>query len=121
MADNKEYVTSAGEEGTVNISEDVVAAIASAAVMEVDGVSCFANALGSEVRSKKGQTKGIRILIEEDKIVVDVYVLLTYGVVISDVAKEIQDAVSAAIESMTEITVSGVNVHVCGVAFEKGK
>lgn len=113
MADNKEYITTVEEQGSVNISEDVIVTIAHAAVMEVEGVSGFA--------SKMGQSKGMKIHVGDDKIVVDAYILLEYGVVINDVARAVQNSVLSAIESMTGIVVSAVNVHICGVAFEKGK
>lgn len=124
MADNKEYISSVEEQGSVNISEDVIAAIAAAAVMEVDGMNGFAASFGSDIAGfigKKGSAKGIRISIEEGRITVDTFVLICYGAAISDVAKQIQSAVASAIESMTNIAVAAVNVHVCGVAFEKGK
>lgn len=113
MADNKEYITTIEEQGTVNISEDVIMTIATAAIMEVDGISGFA--------SKMSQSKGMKIQIGNDKVVVDAFVLLEYGVVINDVARAVQSSVASAIESMTGVVVSSVNVHVCGVAFEKGK
>lgn len=124
MADNKEYVTSIEEQGSVNISEDVIATIASAAVMEVEGVSGFATNFGTDIAEflgKKGQAKGLRIVIDEDRIVVDTFVLLDYGVVINDVAKNVQSSIISSIEAMTGIAVSAVNIHVCGIAFEKGK
>jgi len=124
MADNREYISSVGEQGSINISEDVIAAIAAAAVMEIDGVNGFATSFGSDIAEfigKKGQSKGLRISIEDEKITVDTFVLLCYGAVIGDVAKQIQSSVATAIESMTNIAVTAVNVHVCGVTFEKGK
>ena len=38
MAENREYLTRAEENGSINIAEDVVAAIAADAIGEIEGV-----------------------------------------------------------------------------------
>lgn len=124
MGENKEYVTQTSEKGSVNISEDVIAIIASSAVTEVNGVDGFPTTLGTDIAgflSKKSSGKGIRIQISESEITVDAYIMVRYGFVISDVAKEVQTSVAGAVEAMTGLTVPEVNVHVCGVTFDKEK
>lgn len=122
MADNREYITCQAEQGTINISEDVICSIAAAAVHGVDGVAGFASSFGKELAEflgKKGQSKGLKISIEGDNLQVDAFVLLKYGVVIKDEAKAVQTAIASEIEAMAGITVTVVNVHVCGITFEK--
>jgi Uncharacterized protein conserved in bacteria len=124
MGENKEYVTQTSEKGSVNISEDVIAIIASSAVTEVNGVDGFPTTLGTDIAgflSKKSSGKGIRIQISESEITVDAYIMVRYGFVISDVAKEVQTSVAGAVEAMTGLAVPEVNVHVCGVTFDKEK
>jgi len=116
MADHKEYITCIEDQGTVNISEDVISAIAAAAVAEVDGVAGFASSFGL---GKKGQSKGMKISIDGDSLQVDAFILLKYGAVISDEAKSVQKVISSGIEAMTGITPAAVNVHICGITFEK--
>ena len=68
MADNKEYLVLPEEDGTIHISEDVIAAIAVGAVREVEGVSGMMTNLGGSVtdlvnnkkNAQKG-TKGVKI------------------------------------------------------------
>jgi len=123
MAENREYITCQMEQGTVNISEDVLCAIAAVAVSELDGVAGFASSFGKDLADflgKKGSSKGLKITIDGDNLQVDVFVLLKYGVVINDEARALQQAVSSEIEAMTGIKVTTVNVHVCGIAFAKG-
>ena len=62
MAEYKQYITQAQENGTVMISEDVIATIVEHALTEVDGVVKG----GSDVIGKKSWGKGIRIAIAED-------------------------------------------------------
>ena len=49
MGDNKEYMTLPEENGSINISEEVIAAIAVGAVREVEGVSGMMTNLGNSV------------------------------------------------------------------------
>ena len=96
MADGKEYVSRPDELGNIHISEEVLAVIAAAAAMEVEGVGSLAANLGSDIAEllggKKNLSKGIHIAVEEESIRVDVSLLIKYGYTIIDVAKEVQNA-----------------------------
>ena len=112
MADNKQYVTQVQENGTVLISEDVIATIVANALTEVDGVVKG----GSEVVGKKHWGKGIRIAIAEDNsLSVGCNIIVGYGESVVNVAKAVQENVAMAIESVTGVTVTDVNVNVCGI------
>ena len=121
MTDNKESVIRLEEQGTIRISEDVVAAIASQAAAEVDGVTLMtaAGAGVTDLIGKKPGRRGIRIVLEESRVNIDVYLLTAYGKAIPTLAQKVQDRVSASVQSMTGLTVNSVNVHVGGVLFEK--
>jgi uncharacterized alkaline shock family protein YloU len=123
MAEHKESVIKLEDQGTIRISEDVVAAIASQAADEVDGVTLM-TAAGSGVSDlvgKKSAKKGIKVTIEENSVTADVYLLIAYGKQIPAVAKKVQERVSSSLQGMTGLTVSSVNIHVGGVIFEKEK
>ena len=119
MADNKQYITQAQENGTVIISEDVIATIVSTAISEVEGVIGVSAKPGAEITEllgKKNWGKGIRITIgQEEEVYVDCNVVLSYGHSVVGVAKAVQDAVCSALESMTAVKVAAVNVNVCGI------
>ncbi|NLH01444.1 MAG: Asp23/Gls24 family envelope stress response protein [Clostridiales bacterium] len=121
MADN--YITTETEKGKINISEDVIAVMVGAAITEVEGVDGLANTVGNDILEfigKKNLSKGVKVTLLEDHITVDVLILVTFGCVITDVAKKVQLAVSNALEAMTGLS-STVNVHVSGVSFPKNK
>ncbi|MCL2562695.1 MAG: Asp23/Gls24 family envelope stress response protein [Oscillospiraceae bacterium] len=123
MPDNN-YITRMSEQGIVYISEDVVAAIVAEAVREVDGVGGFATSLGGEIAERLGKkpgTRGVKIAFAENEVVVEVFVLVQYGVVISDVAASVQESVASIVEAITGVRVKAVNVTVCGIAFSKEK
>ncbi len=121
MAETKDYLNQHQENGNINIAEEVVASIAAVAAAEVEGVA----ALGSgsvdiaELLGKKSISKGIKITITDAATIVDVYVTVKYGSVIPSIAAAVQDAVVGALESMAGLSVSAVNVHVTGIAFDK--
>ena len=118
------YIIREVAEGTVNISEEVLATIAAQAVREVDGVGGFATTLGGEIAERLGKrapSRGVKLVVEGEEVTVDAFILIKYGSVIGDVSRAVQDAVTSGIEAMTGITVNAVNVTVCGVAFGKKK
>lgn len=122
MAESKEYMTLPEENGSVNISEEVIAAIAVGAVREVEGVSGMMTGLGSSVtdlmtnkKSAHKGVKGVKIDMTGTALVLDLYVLMQYGYAIPEVAENAQKAVISAIEAMTGCTVEAVNIHVDGV------
>ncbi|MBO5413681.1 MAG: Asp23/Gls24 family envelope stress response protein [Clostridia bacterium] len=111
-------ITSSDNTG-IKISNDVVASIAGVAVSEVQGVYSMAGGLAggiSEVFSgKKNLSKGIKVEVGERDTKIDVNIIVEYGVRIPDVAFEIQGRVKKAVETMTGLKVSGVNIHVQGI------
>ena len=120
MSENKEYVSRADELGNIHISEEVLAAIAAAAAMEVEGVSSLAANLGRDIADllgKKNLAKGVRVKMEEEKVEVELSVLMAYGHTIPELGKAVQDGVKNAIESMTGLDVAAVNVNVAGITF----
>lgn len=112
MAEAKQYITHAQEGGKVLISEDVVCTIIESTLTEVDGVVKG----GAEVIGKKSWGKGVRIHIGEDNALsVGCNIIVRYGESVIQVAKSVQDALTNAIESVTGVTVSDVDVNVCGI------
>lgn len=121
MADN--YITTENEKGKINISEDVIAVMVSAAITEVEGVDGLSNTVGNDILDiigKKSLAKGVKITLTDDQMVVDVLIMVVFGCVITDVATKVQAAVANAIEAMTGVS-PVVNVHVSGVSFPKNK
>lgn len=112
MAEYKQYITQNQENGSVMISEDVIATIAEHTLTEVDGVVKG----GAEVVGKKSWGKGMRIAIAEDNtLTIGCNVIVRYGESVVDVAKAVQSAITNAVESITGVTVADVDVNVCGI------
>ena len=111
--------------GNVKISTEVVATIAGIAANEINGVSgmCgnIAGGIAELLGSKKSPEKGVKGEITEESAVIDLYIVVEYGIRIPDLAWELQENVKASVESMTGLSVNKVNIHVDGVSFEKEK
>ena len=119
IKETEENEITTSEDTGIKISNDVVASIAGVAVSEVPGVYSMAGGIAggiSEVFSgKKNLSKGIKVEVGERDTKIDVNIIVEYGVRIPDVAFEIQGRVKKAVETMTGLKVSGVNIHVQGI------
>ena len=124
MSDNKGYIRSSDERGSINISQNVVAVIAAAAAVDVDGVYGLYLSPGKElatVSGKRGISRGVKVNIEEEIITVDVYFIAQIGHSVSEIGAKVQKVVISAVEEAVGVSVSTVNVHICGVSLKKAK
>lgn len=107
----------------LTISEDVIGIIAGLAAAEVDGVSGmtlgFVDGINQILGSNKKYSKGVKIELDGNEVVIDLFVIVKYGVKIPDVAFSIQNSVKDSVETMTGLTVKSVNINVQGVTFDK--
>lgn len=119
MAETKQYITQAQENGNVMISEDVIGTIVSHAVSEVEGVVGLSAKPGADIAEligKKNWGKGMKVIIAEDESVqIDCNVIVAYGQNIVSVAAAVQQAISGAVESMSGVKVTSVNVNICEI------
>lgn len=111
--------------GNINISVDVVSTIAGIAASEIEGVASMYSSLAGGIAeifsSKKNAGKGVKVEMKEKSVVIDLYIVVDYGVRVPELAWEIQESVKNNIETMTGLEVERVNIHVEGVSFEKQK
>lgn len=118
MAENKEYVIRQEDTGNIQIAEEVIASLAAATALETDGVGGLLSANVSDlVGGKKLTAKGVRVEMEEDALVLNLFVTIRYGCEIAGVAGKVQQAVVGALEGATGFKVRAVNVHVGGISF----
>lgn len=108
--------------GAIQIADDVVAMIASLATTEVEGVNAMAGTITNELMSKvgvKSLTKGVRVEVLEGNVTVDLAVTMEYGYNIPATCQKVQSKVKSAIENMTGLTCSDVNIRIAGVKMNK--
>ena len=98
--------------GAIKIADEVIMGIAAITAKEVKVVARLS---GNNLYKKM---KGVKVSVE-DTVKVEMTMELDYGVSIPVVSEKVQDKVKTAIESMTGLEVSEVNVRIAGVAIEE--
>lgn len=120
MADSKNTYTIYDDHttGTVQIADDVVAIIAGLAATEVEGVASMEGNITNELVSKLGMknlSKGVKVDVLENVVCVDLNLNICYGYNIPQTSQKVQEKVKAAIENMTGLEVSDVNINIASV------
>lgn len=125
MEDRNTFVLQDDENiGAVQIADDVVVMIAGLAAREVGGVSAMAGNMTGELMSKvgvKNLNKGVKVDIFDKNVTVDLAVVVEYGYNIPAICQKVQTKVKAAIENMTGLNVTDVNIRIAGVNMQKNK
>ncbi len=112
------------ENGSVNISENVLRTIANIATAEICGVSSLSGTLVDDVSKmfgKKSHMKGVKIEEVGDGIELNLSIIVNYGTDIPQVCESVQKSAKQAIESMTGFTVTGVNIEVVDIIMNLGE
>ena len=110
--------------GEVKISDEVIAIIAGLAVSEVEGVASMAGNATRELIERlgwKSLSKGIKLQVEDGEVKLDLKVNLKYGYNVPETSAEIQEKVKTAIETMTALNVTEVNVKIVNVVMNNEK
>ena len=108
--------------GTLKINNEVIASIARNAALQVDGVEDLkTNPLRMFIDffSKGYNNKGINLEISEGEVKIGVTIIVRYGLTIPDIANVVQENIRTAIEEMTGLTVSEVNVNIGDIHSEE--
>ena len=105
--------------GKISISDLAIAKVASHTALESYGIMelvsrRFTDSL-AELLTKDLGGKGVKVTTSGNRIYVDVYVIIKYGVSINAVAESLKEAVKYKVESFTGMIVDTVNVNVIGV------
>ncbi|WP_163194738.1 Asp23/Gls24 family envelope stress response protein [Clostridium thermarum] len=120
-----ENINSSANVGIVKISDDVVGVIAGLAAAEVKGIVGMSTGLAGGITQilggKKNPSKGVKVNVGEESASIDIAVAVEYGIKIPEVAKAVQDGVKKAVETMTGLKVSAVNIFVHNVIVAKNE
>lgn len=107
--------------GNIKISEEVVTTVAKNATLEIDGIEdvSTANTGFKGFLTKTNYTKPIKIEISESVAAIQVSVVVDQAKRIPDLANAVQLNVKNAVQSMTGLAVSRVDVIIAGVSQQK--
>lgn len=110
--------------GTVKIADDVVAMIAALAATEVDGVAAMGGNMSNEILKRVGMkslAKGAKVDVLNQKVKVELAITMEYGFNIPATCQQVQNKVKSAIENMTGLEVTDVNIRIAGINVTKDK
>ncbi|MEG2014669.1 MAG: Asp23/Gls24 family envelope stress response protein [Clostridia bacterium] len=105
--------------GNITITEDVIACLAGQFASDCYGVidlvpSTFYDTV-SDLFKRNGKSRGVRISTKGDRIYVDLFVVIKYGLSISAVASSLKSAVKYGLENFTGMIVANIDIHIVGV------
>nr|WP_295971987.1 Asp23/Gls24 family envelope stress response protein [uncultured Bacillus sp.] len=106
--------------GQIDISNDVIATIAGGAAVDCYGIVGMAskNQLKdglTEILRKENFTRGVIVRQENDQVHIDMYIIVSYGTKISEIAHNVQSKVKYTLDQIVGLAVDTVNIYVQGV------
>lgn len=106
--------------GVIEITNDVIADVVGGAATEVFGIVGMASRHQvrdgiSEILNQENYSRGVIVRQENERIVIDVYIITQYGLKISEVSKNVQERVAYQLKSTFDIEPDAVNVFVQSV------
>ena len=107
------------ENGTIFIAEDVMLKVVGYAALECYGIVAMSGKKATdgivEWLGRENLSKGVQIRNVGDMLDVDLYIIVEYGISISEVCKTIVDTVRYKLESTTGVKVRKVSITVEGI------
>lgn len=110
----------ATENGKIEVAEQVIAVIAGSAAMDCYGLVGMASRKGlkdgiAELLGRENLSRGVEVRHDDETVHLDLYVIVSYGTKISEVAHNIQAKVKYVLEEVVGLKVDYVNIYVQGV------
>jgi uncharacterized alkaline shock family protein YloU len=106
--------------GQIDISNEVIATVAGGAAVDCYGIigmsskKQFKDGI-AEILRKENFTKGVIVRQEEEEVHIDMYIIVSYGTKISEVAHNVQSKVKYTLDKTVGLAVDSVNIFVQGV------
>ncbi|MBO8171088.1 MAG: Asp23/Gls24 family envelope stress response protein [Bacillaceae bacterium] len=106
--------------GRIDISPEVIATLAGGAAMDCYGLVGMASRKSlkdgiTELLGRENMSKGVEVREQDGQTIIDLYIIVSYGTRISEVAHNVQDKVKYTLEKTLGLDVDQVNVYVQGV------
>ncbi|XID95213.1 Asp23/Gls24 family envelope stress response protein [Paenibacillaceae bacterium WGS1546] len=108
------------ENGKIDVADQVIAVIAGSAALDCYGLVGMASRKGlkdgiAELLGRENLSRGVEVRHEGELVHLDLYVIVSYGTKISEVAHNIQSKVKYVLEEVVGLKVDQVNINVQGV------
>ena len=107
------------ELGSISVVEDVITTIAGYAAIECIGIVAMASKRATdglvELLGRENLKRGVRAVLNEDSVSINLYIIVEYGVSIAAVAKNVVETVKYRVENLIGVKVDQVNGTVEGI------
>jgi uncharacterized alkaline shock family protein YloU len=112
-------MTDSNIQGKTTVAPDVLVTIARLSALSVPGVSRMANVTGGVNRLfKRGVHDGVRIEVEDNVIVANLYLVLKPDVNIREVSRNVQQQVARALQEMVGMDIGEIEIHIEDMDYE---
>ncbi|MCI1589663.1 MULTISPECIES: Asp23/Gls24 family envelope stress response protein [Heyndrickxia] len=106
--------------GHIDISHDVVATIAGGAAIDCYGIVGMASKNQirdgiTDILRKENFSRGVIVRHENDELHIDMYIIVSYGTKISEIAHNVQSKVKYTLDKTIGISADSINIFVQGV------
>jgi uncharacterized alkaline shock family protein YloU len=106
--------------GQIDISNEVIATIAGGAAVDCYGIVGMASKHQlkdglTEILRRENFTRGVIVRQEDDEVHIDMYIIVSYGTKISEIAHNVQSKVKYTLDKTVGLAVDSVNIYVQGV------
>lgn len=106
-------MTESYQQGKTTVSPDVLVTIARLSALRVPGVSRMAHVPGGVNRLfKRGIGDGVRIAVEDNVVVANLYLILKQNVNIREVSRNVQHQVARALQEMVGMDIGEIEIHI---------
>ena len=118
--ESRENMPDSYSQGKTTVSPDVLITITRLSALSVPGVSRMAQVPGGVNRLfKRGIGDGVRIAVEDNLIVANLYLILKQNVNIREVSRNVQHQVARALQEMVGMDIGGIEIHIEDIDMEE--
>lgn len=106
------------EGDSIRISSEVIAVIAGIVSSDIPGIAGMSGGLVGGIAEKLGRkdlTKGIKVQVNGDKVVIDMNIIAEYGTSIVEATDRLKRATRSNVEKSTGLKVEAININVQGI------
>jgi len=113
-------MTESTNQGKTTVAPDVLVSIARLSALGVSGVSRMAQVTGGVNRLfKRGVHDGVRIEVEDNVVIVDLYLILDKDVNIREASRQVQEQVARSIQEMIGMDIGNIDIHIEDIDYEE--
>ncbi|MCD8901920.1 Asp23/Gls24 family envelope stress response protein [Staphylococcus gallinarum] len=111
--------------GSIDISNEVIASVVGSKAVECYGIVGMASRQQvrdgiAEILGYNNYAKGIIVKEENGLVNIDMYIIVSFGTKISEVASNLQSTIKYTVEQTLKVKVNSINIFVQGVRVNNG-